>query len=298
MLQKLSGLSLLLALLCSRAVAHGQQAISPMISIPPPKLTFAQAATADFAQGREAEESAEAFSSNPGSTRSIPTAAPVKEPRKMRPFSTFAIGFKADTLGAGFELATPLSRSFNLRASANVFAFGYPFLLDGIDYNAVLHFRSGQVNLDWFPEHGGFHISPGLLYFNNDLSAIATVPPGQYLELGSQGFTNSVDDPLNGTATVTYPRSIAPTLMLGFSNILPRNGKHFSMPYEFGVAYTGQPRVNIKINGTACTYQGCFNAATNSEMQQSLQQENDKLNKSLKSFPIYPIISLGLAYRF
>lgn len=231
-------------------------------------------------------------------TRSIPIPAAAKEPRTMKRFSTFALGFKANTLGAGVELATPISRSFNLRAGVNLFTFAYPFNIDGIDYNADLHFRSGQVSLDWFPEHGGFHVSPGLVYLQNNLSAIAGVPPGQYFELGSQGFTNSVDDPFNGTATVVYPRRIAPMLMLGFSNILPRNGKHFSMPYEFGVVYTGDARVDVKLNGTACTYEGCFDVAKNPEAQKSLQEEIDKLNHSLKSFPVYPIISLGLAYRF
>lgn len=232
-----------------------------------------------------------------GYIRPIPAPLAKKTQEGMRPFSTIAIGLKVDSLGPGVEIATPLWRSFNLRTGVNLLAFAYPFNIDGISYSAELHFLSEQLNLDWFPLHKGFHISAGMIYLKNNLSATASAPPGGTFELGGQSFTNSVDDPLNGTATVVYPHSIAPTLMLGFSNLLPRNGKHFSMPYEFGAAFTGAPRVNIKIDGTACTYQGCFDA-TNAEMQQSLQQENDKLNNSLKSLPVYPIVSLGLAYRF
>lgn len=248
-------------------------------------------------------ETADATSSSDNSisavvVHSVPIGPRKQPPKTIRPFSTFAIAFKADTLGAGIDLATPLSRSFNLRASVNIFAFGYPFNIDGVDYNAQLRFRSGQLSLDWFPEHGGFHISPGLLYFRNDLSSLAAVPAGQYFELGSQGFINSVDDPVNGTASVTYPRSIAPTLMVGFSNIIPRSGRHLSMPYELGVAYTGTPRVHVALNGTACTFEGCFDMSTNPETQQSLAKEVDKLNKDLKYLPLYPIVSIGLAYRF
>jgi hypothetical protein len=233
-----------------------------------------------------------------GTIRPVPAPRSKQPAKSIRAFSTIGIAFKANTLGAGIDIATPLSRSFNLRASANLFAFAYPFNIDGINYDAQFRFRSGQLSLDWFPEHGGFHISPGLLYFKNNLSSPASVPAGQYFELGSQGFTNSVDDPLGGTASVTYSRNIAPTLMMGFSNIIPRSGKHLSMPYEFGVAYTGTPRVNVALNGTACTYQGCFDAATNQEAQQSLTQEIIKLNNELKYLPVYPIISMGLAYRF
>lgn len=294
--KKLPGilLLLLLALLYSRGVASAQQVIDAPNSATPSNLVLAQASSNDFAQGDEMESS----SSGAGETRSILVPSAAKQPRPMRPFSTFALGFKANTLGAGVELATPLSRSFNLRTSLNIFSFEHPLNIDGVDYNAKLNFSSGQLNLDWFPEHGGFHVSAGMVYLRNNLSAIAGVPPGQYFELGDQGFTNSVDDPFTGTATVIYPRKIAPSLMLGFSNILPRNGKHLSMPYEFGVVYTGQPRVNVDLHGTACTYEGCFNIKTNAEAQQSLKQEIDKLNKSLKNFPVYPIISLGLAYRF
>jgi hypothetical protein len=217
----------------------------------------------------------------------------------MRPFGTYAVGLKFDTLGAGVEIATPLSHSFNLRSSANFLGFAYPFSVDGISYNAEFHFHSQQVNVDWFPERrGSFHVSVGILYLRNDLSAVASVLPGHYFELGDQGFTNSVDDPLSGTATVVYPHTIAPMLMMGFGNMLPRSGKHFSMPYEFGVAYTGAPRINVQLSGTACTAEGCFDAATNKEMQQSVEQENAKLNNSLSGFPIYPIVSLGLAYHF
>lgn len=234
-----------------------------------------------------------------GFVQLIPPPLVKKNPESMRPFSVYALGIKFDTLGAGIEIATPLSHSFNLRTSANFLGFAYPFSIDEINYNAELHFRSQQVNVDWFPERrGGFHVSAGLIYLRNNLSALASVQPGHYFELGDQGFTNSVDDPLNGTAKVIYPHSVAPTLMFGFSNMLPRSGKHFSLPYEFGVAYTGAPRIDVQLNGTACTSQGCFDAATNAEMQQSLQQENTKLNNSLKDFPVYPILSAGLAYRF
>ena len=234
--------------------------------------------------------------SGEGMIRPVPPALPAAS--RMRPFSTVAIALKVDTLGAGFDVATPLSRNFNLRSSTNFLGFGYPFNIDGVDYDAEIHFRSSQVSLDWFPVHGDFHISPGLLYFKNNLASTANVPAGQYFELGSQGFTNSVDDPLNGTASIVYPHSFAPTLTVGFANIIPRSGGHFSMPYEIGFAYTGTPHVNMALNGTACTYQGCFDVASTPEMQQSVNQEIAKLNQDLKSLPVYPIVSIGFAYRF
>src|ERR1700722_11614278 len=69
---------------------------------------------------------------------------------QVHPFSTFALGIKAGTLGAGAEVATPLSRSLNLRAGANFVQFQYSFAIDGINYRTGVSYSSGQMSLDWF----------------------------------------------------------------------------------------------------------------------------------------------------
>jgi hypothetical protein len=233
-----------------------------------------------------------------GYVRPVPPPIAVKEPRQIRPFRSVAIGFKADTLGAGFELATPVSRSLNLRSSINVFAFNDNFSIDGVNYDARLHLKSSETTLDWFPGRHGFHISPGILYVKNSLSAPAFVRPGQTFVLGTQAFTNSVDDPVNGSSSVIYPHNFAPMLLLGFGNIIPRSGRHLSIPFEFGVAYTGAPQISVTLDGTACTTEGCVSFAGNTQAQDYLKQEVHILNEDLKKFPVFPIVSLGLAYHF
>ncbi len=216
----------------------------------------------------------------------------------VHPFSKLALGFKADTLGAGVELAAPISRRLNLRAAANTFNFRYLFNIDGIDYDAQLHFHSGQLAVDWFPFHGEFHISPGVLYFQNTLTAKASVSAGQPFQLANTSYTNSVDDPIYGTADITYSRKIAPTITVGVGNLIPRTGRHISVPFEVGIAYLGAAKMNIKLAGTTCTTTGCFNAATDPETQSSLQQEVQDLNGELVKYKLYPIVSLGFGYRF
>jgi hypothetical protein len=233
-----------------------------------------------------------------GLIRSVPVPPAKNKLPTMRPFRTAAFGIKANTLGAGVELATPLSQNLNLRSGYNVFALGYPFGVDGMNYNAQFHLRSSQATLDWFPMHGGFHISPGILHAQNAISAIATAPVGQNFSLGDQTYRNSVADPVKGTMSVVYPRSFSPLLLLGFGNILPRSSRHLSIPFEAGVAYTGAPTINVNLTGTACTSDGCASFTNNAEAQASLQQEIRKINEDMKKVPVYPILSLGLAYHF
>ena len=240
----------------------------------------------------DAEPSAVSVYVRPARTIAAPTILP-----DLKPFRTYAFGFKADTLGLGFEIATPLALRINLRSSINFFAFNDPFSLDGINYDARLHLKSSETVLDIFPGHG-LHISPGILYFKSSMSAPANVGPGQTFVLGSQTFLNSVDDPVSGYSTVVFPRTFAPMLLIGYGNIIPRSGRHLSVPFEFGVAYTGAAKINVALNGTACTTDGCVNFAQNTQAQTFLKQEIYNLNEDLKRYPVFPIVSLGVAYRF
>jgi hypothetical protein len=231
-----------------------------------------------------------------GYVRPVPTQrAPTIDP-ELRPFRSYAIGFRASTLGAGIEIATPLAGRINLRSGFNFFAFNDPFSIDGVNYTARLHLQSSQTTLDWFI--GGFHISPGVLYVKNSMSAPAFVGPGQTFVLGTQTFLNSVDDPVTGSSSVVFPRTFAPLLLIGYGNLLPRHGGHLSLPVEVGVAYTGAAQINVALNGTACVTNGCVNFSQNADAQKFLKQEIQILNEDLKHYPVFPIVSMGLAYRF
>jgi hypothetical protein len=217
---------------------------------------------------------------------------------RMRPFSTVGVALRFSTLGAGLEIATPLSQSVNLRSIINDVDYGYKFTSNGGDYNAEAHFHSAQMSVDWFPFHGGFHLSPGIMVFNNKLAVQIKVPSGQSFSLEDYEMISSLNDPLHGGATATYGKKIAPVLMAGFSNILPRNGRHFSAPFEFGVVYPGAAQISINLQGTACKPEGCSNVAMDAEAQRDVLLKQSQLNSELNRFQLYPIVSTGLAFRF
>jgi hypothetical protein len=270
--------------------------LSPSIELPADLVKFAAPGPAAIAPGAlppiGASESTSMY------VRSIPVPLAVTGPPvEMHPFKTYAIGFTADTLGTGIEIATPLAGSFNLRSSVNFFVFNDPFSIDGVDYNARLHLQSSQTTLDWFLSKN-LHISPGFLYVNNALSASASVGPGKTFVLGTQTYTNSVDDPVSGASGVIFPHKFAPLLLIGYGNILPRSGKRLTFPFEIGAAYTGASVIDVGLSGTACTTQGCFNFASSQKAQSDLKQEIYNLNEDLKRYPVFPIVSIGVAYHF
>lgn len=218
--------------------------------------------------------------------------------REIGPFSSWRVDLMMNTLGAGIDLSTPLLPRLDLRGGGNFLIFSHVFKVDGLLYDAQFQLGSGNLRLDWFPRRRNFHISPGILYFNNYVTAPSHVPAGARFTLGDESFINSVDDPVHGDAGFKYPRRVAPMLTVGFRNVLPGKHEHISVPIEFGVAYTGAPKMNVTLSGTACQTDGCFNFADNAEAQQSLRNEIRDINDTLSNIPVYPVLSIGFGYRF
>ncbi|HSY02540.1 MAG TPA: hypothetical protein VK819_10295 [Acidobacteriaceae bacterium] len=216
------------------------------------------------------------------------------------PFSGFAIGAKVGLLGIGVQAATPLSHRLNLSGGVNFFSYTDNLTSDGIPYNATLRFRSGEASLDWFPFVHSFHISPGaLLYNGNQITASAAVPGGTTFTLNNVTYMSSTTDPVTGNGSLKFNKA-APKVTVGFGNMIPRNGHHFSMPVELGVAYVGDPKVVLDLNGTACDPNGayCQSIASTPQIEANVLGQQMKIANDAKPARFYPILSLGLAYSF
>lgn len=218
------------------------------------------------------------------------------------PFSGLALGAQIGILGIGFEAATPLASRLNLSGGANFFNYNDTLTNDGISYNANLHFRSVTAGVDWYPWARSFHISPGaLLYNGNQLTANAAVPAGSTFTLNNYTYTSSATDPVSGTGSLKFNKA-APKLTLGWGNMLPRNGRRFSVPFEVGFAYAGAPKTLLNLTGTACyNDQGqnyCSDVATNPMIQANVVAQQQKLANDVAPARFFPILSTGFAYSF
>jgi hypothetical protein len=242
--------------------------------------------------------------SNAGGAADLPAApagpaaadpAPVNAEGSRR----VGVGVKLSLLGIGGEAAVALTKRINVRGGGNFFNYSRGFSKDGINYAAQLDFRSAEAHLDFFPFAGSFHLSPGMLFYNdNHIAATATVGAGQSFTLGGASYSSSGANPVTGTASLGFNK-VAPSFLIGFGNLIPRNRRRFSLSTEFGVAYTGAPKASLALQGTACSSFGpCVNAATDPTVQSNVQSEVAKVNHDVSVVKIYPIASVGFAVNF
>jgi hypothetical protein len=223
----------------------------------------------------------------------------------IRPFRSVGIDVKFDTSGVGFDVATPLGRRFNLRGGASFLNYTPSITSDGITYSGTIDFRTAEASVDYYPFVGSFRISPGLVFYNGlHIPATASVAPGAGFTLNDQKYYAGPNG-VTGSFDATFGNKVAPSLTVGWGNLLPRHGGHFSVPFEIGAEFTGAPKIALNLTGSACISSPCTAAnafplnsplLNNFQGNQSAEAQNDA--NDINGLKVFPIISIGLGYAF
>jgi hypothetical protein len=226
-------------------------------------------------------------------------ASPGAASKKSATSFTVGIGVKASTLGIGGEVAFPVTHYSNVRFGFNAFNYNHTFVKDNVTYKGSLLLRSAQATWDLFLV-GGFHLSPGvLLYDGNKISANASVPGGTSFTLNNVNYVSDPANPVSGTGKLELNK-VAPMLLLGIGNLVPRSHRHFSATFEVGAAYQGAPRATLNFSGNVCDPSGliCRPISSDPTVLANIQKEQTKINKSASPFRFYPIMAFGFGYKF
>ena len=228
---------------------------------------------------------------------------PLGATRTYRPFSGLGFATRVGFAGAGFDIATPLARKFNLRAGTDFFNYDTGFQEEGADVGVKLHLRSGHVALDWFPFGGHLRLSPQLVFGNNNrVLATAVIPSGSTVTLNGQDYISSYSNPLHGSGRIDF-RRVSPGFSFGFGNVIPRDHSHVSIPVELGFYYAGQPSLQVAFKGSACDPNfppavGCESVDQDAGFQQNLVAFKVRNDHNLSYASFFPIFSVGVGYRF
>lgn len=230
------------------------------------------------------------------------------------PFSHFAIGGSFNTLGPGIQITTNLADHFNLRATGNTFRYSTTFNTNGFDANAKLSMTNASLAADIYPFHKGFRVSPGLMLLNNNrIAANAVAAGGTSFTFNNTTYYSATANAATGATPLTVSGGLglnttkpAFTLTTGWGNTIPRNGNHWSFPFEVGAAFVGAPSVNVTLAGWACQDQAqtqCGDVTdttntTSQDIQTSLAAQITKWKSDLDPLKTYPILSFGVAYSF
>ena len=190
----------------------------------------------------------------------------------------FGLGVKAGTLGFGVEGTFGLSESVNLRAGVNSYSVTGDETASDIRYDGKLELRTLALLLDWHPFAGTFRLTAGLMKNDNALRLTATPTASQ--TIGGTSYTPADIGTLSGDVTF---KSTAPYAGIGWGNAARRG--RFGGVFEIGAMFQGKPKVSLRASGGLVS-------------QADLNAEAQEAQTDLDDFKIYPVISLGLSFRF
>lgn len=223
------------------------------------------------------------------------------------PFSRLAIGGGISAMGVNLQAAVNANRYLNIRGVGNFFRYtDQNISTNGFNASGTINLATASASLDYFPfPNHGLRLSPGALFYNqNGINASMVADGGTSFTLDDYTYYSSQANPVTGTASLgLHKQRVAPTLSLGWGNIIPRNGHHFSFPVEVGAAYIGEPQLAMAlVSGQVCSdtagTQNCQDVVGNSSVNSNLQAEITKDQNKLNRLRFYPVFSFGVAYSF
>lgn len=195
-----------------------------------------------------------------------------------------AVGGQVGTTGAGIEAQFSLGPIFVLRGGVDTLGFDLDETYDGVDYSGRFDFDTVGAFVDLHPLANGFFVSGGAYVGQRKIGLNAT-PTGP-VEIGGQTFTPAQVGVLSGEIKL---KDVAPFAGLGFDNTFTRSSR-WGFRALAGVAWSDTPEVGLNSTGGTLSNDANFRAR--------LADEARSIQSDAEDYGFYPVIQLGLNYKF
>lgn len=202
----------------------------------------------------------------------MPTAAPA---------AGVAADLHAGTLGFGLGATLQVTDSLNARLGFNTARFSDDLTESDIDYDVDLEWDTFYALADWHALYGGFRVTAGLMRNGNQLEGVAS--SSGTVEIG--GTLYRLDQVGELKASVEFD-DVAPYFGVGWGNAFNR-GSRVRLNLDLGVLVQDSAKASLtQVGGVVTVERG------------DLDREEQQLEDDLDEFDLYPVISLGIGYRF
>lgn len=195
---------------------------------------------------------------------------------------------KGGTLGIGGGIGVGLTDTLRLRAGYTALKVSKDISQTDVDYSGDLKLGGGEAMLDWHPFHGTFRITAGLTLNRNEITANAEPTNGTYELNGNTYLASEIGD-LDGHVDF---KSTAPYLGVGWGDVIDKDGR-LSFIADIGVLFQGSPDAKLNLRcGAAVSADEC------ASIRADVREEERELQDDADDFEFWPVVSVGLAYRF
>lgn len=201
-----------------------------------------------------------------------------------------ALGLRAGTLGAGAELTFGLTEKLNLRLGYAMFDYSTTIEDTDVTYDAELQLRNPSALLAWHPFAGGFHFSVGAVGASTKVVGTG-VPNGTQYVINGNTYNASQIGKVD--ATIEAGNSVAPYVGIGWGNPVGPSGR-WTFLLDVGAVYYGsKPDVTV-----VATCGATLPSLLCTQLQSDVAAERQDLIDQTDVLTWYPVLNLGLAFKF
>ena len=201
--------------------------------------------------------------------------------------SRLALGAQLGTTGVGVEAQAAVNQYVTLRGSADFIRYDAEFETDDVEYDGDLDLTQGGVFVDVHPFSNAFFVSAGG-YFGDRKADIKATAQGS-AEIGDVVFTREQIGTLEGEADLG---SFAPFLGLGYNDTFT-SARRFGFKALVGAQFGQEPDVTLRRTGGVA-----LPAQIQAQLDTELRDEERELEEDGEDFKVFPVVQIGVAYKF
>lgn len=191
------------------------------------------------------------------------------------------------TTGIGGHMVIPLRKNLNARLGMGYLSYSYNGSTNGMNYDLSMKARTYDALLDWYPkEHSSFHVTGGLAYNGSKIDAQARPDASGNYSIDGNSYSAASAGKIKGQ--VDFGR-IAPYLGVGWSRA---SEKGWSFSSDVGLLFQGSPRTTLTSSGCTAPAAAC------NQLAADVAKENSRLNDEVSRFKVYPVLRVGISYKF
>jgi len=196
---------------------------------------------------------------------------------------TLFVAPQVSTLGIGIEGGYRFHQYLGARANWNWLELDETLEVDGNEFKGKIGLHSFGANLDVFPfEESGWHVTGGLRYNGNEGKLSVTPSADQTIEIGGTRYGVGQVGSLDGKVDFN---NFAPYLGIGWMGSVFH--PNVFLTADAGVMFHGSPKVSLNCTGPACAV-----------IADDIERERRDIVKEVEDLSVYPVLSVGIGYKF
>jgi hypothetical protein len=202
-----------------------------------------------------------------------------------------AVDVRAGTTGYGLDFDVGVVKNVVARVGYSTFGFDRQVDQTDVTYRGRFNVNDVSALFDWYAFGGGFRVTLGAVGGGVKVGATAVPTAGTYT---LNGHTYTSTDVTSLTGQLKFASSVSPYVGLGWGNPVGPN-HHLHVLFDVGAIYGGTPSVSLIASCGPAAPPGSTGCK---ELQSDVQVEKQTLQSDVTLLKWYPVIDLGLAYRF